>query len=97
MILCPACGAPTHVQSGWPGGDGYERRRVCTSCGARALTVEIVVRTWTDNPARALTSEQAAEIRGRYAAGGETYESLGMDYDLSAASVGAIIRKETYK
>lgn len=48
----------------------------------------------TDYPAAKLTDDDVLEIRRRYAAGGETYNSLGAEFGVSNVTIGVVVRRK---
>jgi hypothetical protein len=54
-------------------------------------------RAWGEKHGNALlTLAQVEEIRALYAAGGESYRTLGLRYGVARHTIGAVVRGETY-
>ena len=56
-------------------------------------------RSWygADNNSSAFTWEEAQDVRERYATGQYTYSELAAVYNVHKATIGRIVRGETYK
>lgn len=76
-------------------GDVGDFAPMCRSCHRRFD----FAKAFFENPsarAKKLTEDQVREIRSRYAGGGVTYKSLGMEYGVTKTAIGSLIRGEVW-
>lgn len=83
----PACSEPSHLWLGTSGDnmkDMVAKGRACRTSGS-------------DRWSSKLTEAIVSDIRDRYAAGGETYESLATEYGVTFQNVWHIVQRKTWQ
>jgi hypothetical protein len=84
----PKCVNPAHLFLGSQGDNMRDRE----TKGRANRTIE----KGEKHPASKLTETQVREIRGRYANGGITQQTLGIEYGVSKATIGYIINRKSW-